>query len=342
MNALTSDAGDRGGATIYQVAQHAGVSIATVSRVLRGTAPVSEAARARVLTAVDHLGYRPSRLGRSLAEGRHAAYGIVFPDLSGPYFAELVLGYEEVAAELGCSVLILATHGRAAVRDKVLDLASRVDGMVVLARTVEDDVLTDLNGKGMPLVTVARPAVGGADGVRTDNAESSRRLTEHLAGDHGYRSFAFLGDAQQSPDTAQRWSAFREGLRAAGVAAPRQPVRCSFEEESGRLAALQALRRTRRPRALVCANDEIALGAVRAAEELGLRVPEDVAVTGWDDVMAARHSRPGLTTVRQPVRRLGAWAARRLHARIDGDTSPAEHVVLPTELVLRRSCGDHP
>ena len=97
-----------------------------------------------------------------------------------------------------------------------------------------------------------------------------------------------------------------------------------------------------RPRALVCANDEIALGALTAAEELGLHVPDDVAVTGWDDVMAARHARPGLTTVRQPMRQLGAWAARRLHERLAGDTSRPRHEVLPTQLVLRRSCGDHP
>jgi DNA-binding LacI/PurR family transcriptional regulator len=95
------------------------------------------------------------------------------------------------------------------------------------------------------------------------------------------------------------------------------------------------------PEALVCANDEIALGAITAAEDLGLRVPDDLAVTGWDDVMAARHSRPGLTTVQQPMRQLGAWAARRLHERLGGDTSSPHHEVLPTRLVVRASCGHH-
>lgn len=338
MKALT----ERRGATIYQVAQRAGVSIATVSRVLRGTAPVAEPTRGRVLAAVAELGFTPSRSARSLAEGQHAAAGIVFPDLSGPYFAEVVLGYEEVAAELGRSVLILSTHGREAARDMVLDLAARVDGLVVLGRTVGDDVLADLVGKGLPLVLMAREPIPAADVVTAENTASARGLARHLAVDHGYRLIAFLGDAAISPDTAARWAGVQAGLRTARARPPQAPVPCAFDEVGGRTAALEVLGRPRRPRALVCANDEIALGAISAAEELGLRIPDDLAVTGWDDVMAARHSRPGLTTVRQPMRALGAWAARRLHDRLTGDTGPARHEVLPTQLVLRASCGHHP
>lgn len=327
--------------TIYHVAQQAGVSIATVSRVLRGTAPVAPATRERVLTAVAELRFTPSRSARSLAEGQHAANGIVFPDLSGPYFAEVVLGYEEVAAELGRSVLILSTHGREAAREMVFDLAARVDGMVVLGRTVGDDVLGDLAGKGLPLVLLARDPIDGADSVNSENEASAYALTTHLVRDHGYRSVEFLGDAATSADTLQRWTGFRRALRDASVPAPRTPTACAFDEPGGRAAA-ERLLEGRRPRALVCANDEIALGATVAAEGLGVRVPEDLAVTGWDDVMAARHSRPGLTTVRQPMRELGSWAARRLHERLAGDTSEPRHEVLPTQLVQRASCGHHP
>jgi LacI family transcriptional regulator len=338
MKALTPPAGD---ATIYQVAARAGVSIATVSRVLRGTAPVAEATRERVREAVEELRFRPSRLGRSLAERQHAANGIVFPDLSGPYFAEVVLGYEEVAAELGRSVLILSTHGRRAARDMVLDLADRVDGMVVLGRTVDDDVLEDLHGKGLPLVLLARSALPGMDAVNAENHDSAYALTRHLVADHGHTDLAFIGDATGSPDTAARWAGFRAALADHGGRRVPRPVSCGFDEDAGRSAATRLLRR-RRPDALVCANDEIALGAVLAAEDAGLRVPEDLAVTGWDDVMAARHSRPGLTTVRQPMRRLGAWAARRLHDRLAGDPGEPRHEVLPTQLVVRASCGHHP
>lgn len=328
------------GATIYAVARRAGVSISTVSRVMRGTAPVAQDTRERVLTAVDELRYRPNRLGRSLAEGRHAANGIVFPDLSGPYFAEVVLGYEEVAAERGRSVLILSTHGREAAREMVTDLAGRVDGMVVLGRTVDDEVIHDLAGGGLPLVLIARQQLADVDSVTSENTRSARRLAAHLAGEHGYRDLVFLGDAQSSPDTAERWQGFCDELRRHGVEPPSQPVRCAFDEEAGAAAARPVLRH-RRPQVLVCANDEIALGAIAAAEQLGQEVPDDVAVTGWDDVMAARHARPGLTTVRQPMRALGEWAARRLHERLSGDRSAAHHEILPTELVVRSSCGRH-
>jgi DNA-binding LacI/PurR family transcriptional regulator len=328
-------------ATIYQVARQAGVSIATVSRVLRGTVPVAGPTRARVLAAVADLGFTPSRSARSLAEGQHAANGIVFPDLSGPYFAEVVLGYEEVAAELGRSVLILSTHGRQAARDMVLDLAARVDGMLVLGRTVGDDVLADLVGKGLPLVLLARDPVAGADSVSAESEASAYALTTHLVRDHHYTSVEFLGDAAISTDTAARWEGFRRALRDASVPVPAVPVACPFDEDGGRAAADRLLRGDP-PRAVVCANDEIALGAITAAEALGVRVPDDLAVTGWDDVMAARHSRPGLTTVRQPMRELGARAARRLHERLAGDTDEPRHEVLPTQLVQRASCGHHP
>jgi LacI family transcriptional regulator len=223
----------------------------------------------------------------------------------------------------------------------VVDLAARVDGLVVLGRTVSDEALEDLVGRGVPVVALARDPVAGADSVSSENEQSAYELTTHLVRDHGYRSLAFLGDAATSSDTSQRWQGFVRALQDAGVEVPAEPAACSFDEQGGRQAADRLLRADR-PRALVCANDEIALGAVVAAERLGLRVPEDLAVTGWDDVMAARHSRPGLTTVRQPMRELGARAARRLHQRLAGDSSEPRHEVLPTQLVLRASCGHHP
>lgn len=329
-----------GGVTIYQVAAHAGVSITTVSRVMRDSGPVAAETRDRVLEAIDTLRFVPSRLGRGLAERRHAANGIVFPDLSGPYYAEVVGGYEEVAAELGRSVLILSTHGREAVRSKVLDLASRVDGLVIFGRTVRDDVVAEVIAMGVPVVLLARPAVPGADTVTAENLASARRLAGHLL-DHGHRRLAFLGDPESSSDAAARWAGITGVLAERGIRA-RQPVLCELGEEAGRAAARRLLSASRsRPQAVVCADDEIALGVLLAAEELGLRVPGDVAVTGWDDIMAARYARPGLTTVRQPMRELGGRAARALDERISGDRTAPRHDVLHTELVVRASCGDH-
>lgn len=323
--------------TIRDVALHAGVSIATVSRALRAPAVVSPETRARVQRAVEELAFVPSQLGRQLAERRYAANGIVFPDLSGPYYAEVVLGYEEVAAELGRSVLILSTHGREGAADLVQGLAGRCDGLVVLGRTVADEVLERLAERGTPLVLLARSplphsdrvdTVHTADTVNAENIASARALAGHLAG-AGARTVTFVGDPDLSPDLAERLAGIRDGAAAHGVEVTVQAP-AGMDEAAGRDVAAEL---TDLPDAIACANDELALGLLTSLRERGVGVPEDVLVTGWDDVMAARYA--GLTTVRQPMRALGGTAARLLDERITGGRRTAVHEVLPTELVGR-------
>jgi hypothetical protein len=173
MKALTSGGRQtRRAPTIYAVAERAGVSIATVSRVQRGTEQVAAPTRDRVERAIEELAYRPSRLGRSLAHGSHDATGIVFPDLSGPYYSSVILGYEEAAAADGRSTLILATHRRDRSGDQVLELADRVDGLVIMGRTVGDEVIEGLDRRGVPVVVLARPPADGADSVRAENVRT--------------------------------------------------------------------------------------------------------------------------------------------------------------------------
>jgi LacI family transcriptional regulator len=325
-------------ATIYQVAQLAGVSIATVSRALRDSDLVTPRTRERVQQAARELEFTPSRLGRSLAEGRHAANGIVFPDLVGPYYAEVVLGYEAAAAAFGSSVVILATHGRDDAASAVRDLAARVDGLTVMGQTVGDDVVAGLARTGLPMVLLARDPVPGVDTVRARNDRTARALVEHLL-THGHRRFVFLGDPAGSPDVAGRYRGVVQGLRARGLDLPGPVPLKGFDLEAGQAAA-RGLLRGRRPDAVICANDEVALGVLLAAEEAGLDVPAELAVTGWDDLLAARFA--GLTTARQPMRELGATAARWLDDRITGkgEKKPKRRI-LPTQLVVRRSCGTH-
>ncbi|GAA0497415.1 LacI family transcriptional regulator [Paractinoplanes deccanensis] len=328
--------------TIYQVAQLAGVSIATVSRALRDSELVTEQTRERVRAAARQLRFTPSGSARSLAEGRHAANGIVFPDLVGPYYAEVILGYEAAAAATGSSVLILATHGRRDPAAAVRDLAGRVDGLTVLGRTVGDDVIGQIAASGVPVVLLARDPVPGVDSLRAANASTARALAAHLAG-HGHRDVTFLGDPEGSPDVAGRFAGLRAGLaRQAGTELHLVRPR-GLDLQAGEEAA-RALLRGRRPDAVVCANDEVALGVLLAAEAAGLRVPGDLAVTGWDDLLAARFA--GLTTVRQPMRELGAAAARWLHRRItetkrNEPARAARRRILATEVVVRRTCGPH-
>lgn len=322
--------------TIRDVAQRAGVSIATVSRAMRSSDTVTPATRARVALAVEELEYTPSHLGRQLAERRHAANGIVFPDLSGPYYAEVVLGYEAVAAELGRSVLILSTHGRDAAPSMVLEMAGRCDGLVILGRTVPDEVVERLAARGTPIVLLARPPIGAVDSVSAENIVSAVELTEHVLS-QGARRLSFVGDPDASPDVAARLAGIRETVAADGRAEVTLVPAGGFGETRGAEVARAAVAADNLPDAYLCANDELALGVMGELRDRGVDVPGTVMVTGWDDVMAARYA--GLTSVRQPMRELGAEAARLLDELITGSRTEPRHEVLPTELVVRASTG---
>ncbi|MGH3347769.1 MAG: LacI family DNA-binding transcriptional regulator [Nocardioides sp.] len=328
-------------ATIRDVAKQAGVSIATVSRAMRDSADVRADTRERVRAVAAELRYVPSQLGRQLAERRHAANGIVFPDLSGPYYAEVVLGYEAVAAELGRSVLILSTHGREDPGQAVRDMANRCDGLVILGRTVSDDEVVDLAESGAKIVLVARPQIAPLDGlsvdsVNTESHDAAVTLTRHLL-DTGARRIAFIGDPDTAPDVDDRWRGVKDvvwnskihaHVRLIGVDALRESV-------GARVAAEELAADDELPDAYVCANDELALGLLGELRRAGVDVPGRVQVTGWDDVMAARYA--GLTTVRQPMRELGGTAARLLDELITGARTTPRHEVLTTELVIRAS-----
>jgi LacI family transcriptional regulator len=328
--------------TIYEVARHAGVSIATVSRVQRGNGQVATRTRDRVARSIEALDYRPSPNARSLAASRHDASGIVFPDLSGPYYSEVIYGFERETVQARQSVLILATHGREGAAGLVQDLAARVDGLVIMGRTVADELVVQLGRQGFPIVLLARPAVNGADTVLTENRSSAAKLVKHLFG-HGRDDLVFVGDPDASSDVSERWAGFTDAHRHARRPAPKSPLVSDFTERGGH-AAVHSLLTARLeqdtlPAGLVCANDEIAIGALRAAREMGVAVPSQMTVTGWDDIPIARLVSPALTTVRQPMRELGSTAAALLAERISAGRRSPRHVLLPTSLVVRASCG---
>jgi LacI family transcriptional regulator len=321
--------------SVRWVAEKAGVSPATVSRVSRGSTQVSPELRERVLRVIEEHGYRPSHLGRALAEKRYGALGLVFPGLSGPYFSELIQGFESEVLQTGDSVLLLASHYRADTDAKVSDLAARVDGMAIHAGTVSEETIETISQQ-IRVVMMASEAGHAHASVSTDNGTVGT-LTRHLIEDHGYRRLAFVGQPEGSPDVSARWEAFLAAHRETGTTPPADPVRLGLAQSDGAIAARILLDGPgERPDAVVCANDETALGLMLGALGRGLRVPEDMAVTGFDDMQMAGLVRPGLTTVHQPVRELATATARLLispHDRTEGDT------LLETRLVLRGSCG---
>ena len=322
--------------TIYSVAQLAGVSIATVSRVLQGSRATSPQTRARVLRAVKELDYVPLQAARTLAVHRHEAHGIIVPDLIGPYYSELLMGYESAAAELGQSVVIVVAHPSEEA-SRAAQLSSRVDGIVVANSAISDDAARSL-AQRTSVVLLGRPTVAGCDAVSAENFKSARALTEHLIA-HGRRRLSFVGDPDGSPDVKERYLGFLEAMSNSDVSSVGPIVKVGFRERSGADVAAQVIGHPAPPDALVCANDELALSTMKALQHSGIRIPDDIAIVGWDDVMTARYVSPGLTTVRQPLYELGRAAATRLHERIAGAPTASEPLILPTELVLRTSCG---
>jgi LacI family transcriptional regulator len=327
--------------TVREIAEIAGVSIATVSRVSRGIGQVSPEMRQRVLETIEAHGYRPSHLGRALAERRHGALGLVFPGLSGPYYAELIQGFESEAVESRTSVHIVCTHLRRDTDEQVLELAHRVDGIAVLGGTVSDEALRRVSAS-VPVVVMAGPAPAGIPSLTVDNRAAMERLTTHLIDAHGRRRLAFVGTPAGSPDVTERWAGFRAAHRKAGLPVPRSTVRVAMQQHDGVLAMDRMAEAGELPDAAVCANDELALGVLVGALARGLQVPRDLAVTGFDGVPMADLVSPPLTTVHQPVREVAATAARTLVRAGAGEPTPLTPVVLPTRLVLRGSCGCHP
>jgi LacI family transcriptional regulator len=338
---VTPDGTPATGATIYQVAARAGVSIATVSRTFADNGSVAPRTREAVLAAARELHYVPAAAARALAVRRSKALGVVLPHIAGPYYAQLLVGFEIAASQLGLSVvlaLVAPTDHRAAA---MRELLGRVDGVAFMARSGADDDTVREVAAVRPTVTVARRRTPEADAYFAENRETARRLTEHLLA-HGLRRIGFIGHAEDGTDIGRRHRGYLDALEAAGLP-PARHLGADPVEEAGLAVAEQLLEDggISELDALVCGNDEIAIAIIARLTAAGVRVPEDIAVTGWDDTLTARYLTPSLTTVRQDVAALGGLAARRLAARIDGDPVQ-EPVTVDSALVLRASCGCPP
>jgi LacI family transcriptional regulator len=296
---------------------------------------VSETTRQRVLDAVDQLNYVPSGAARSLAVRHQETHGLVLPELGGPYYAELLVGFETRAAELQQSVILMLAGTKQDLSKALRKLATRVDGFAVLGSAP-----SSIGSSPKPVVIIAGDPQPGAEAIGAENVISATALTEHLFW-HGRQRILFVGDTDAAPDIRERYEGFVAAHRTRGLV-PAEPVHIRFRECDGTQFAERLLAGEFEVDALVCGNDELALAIMKTLIDGGVEVPDAIAVVGWDDVMTSRYVRPGLTTVRQPVHELGALAADRLHELVTGAMPRAERLVLPTQLVIRSSCGCPP
>ncbi|WZH38637.1 MAG: LacI family DNA-binding transcriptional regulator [Microbacterium enclense] len=352
--------------TVYDVAAAAGVSTATVSRYFRDPEKVSASTREAIAQTVQSLGYVPSGLARGLAERQTGSIGLysfggheddeylrasrpsgseveVVDERSErvrlyPLFADEVLRGVELECTVRKTPLTVGWQSLDAGGIALDDLARRVDGVILLPHVMSDEML-QLLARTKPMVMVSEAARAGLQvgSVTVDNRAGMRALVSHLITVHGHRRLEFVGRPTVALDYRERRLGFEDALRDAGLPIP-EITRVSASGRTGtRDAFVEEARDKPLPDAFVCVSDQTALGVMEALHPLGLRAPDDVAVTGFDGILAGRLTTPSLTTVRQPMEELGRTAVDLLTEQISG--GEARHITLPVHLALRSSCG---
>ncbi len=328
--------------TIRDVARAADVSVASVSRVLNDHANVHPDTRERVRAAISALGYVPHAGARSLSLARTQAIGVVLPDLHGEFFSEIVRGMDRAVTPAGYHLLLSNMHADADLAAQAMrTMRGRVDGLIVMAPHLTADALEAALPRGLPTVMLNTVPSGDRAGIRVDNAAGIRAAVAHLAAT-GRRAPVHIAGPVGNVDAVARRDAFAAAMRDHFPDAPVRIVAGDFFEESG-TAAVAALVAQGTPfDAIVAANDMMAFGALQALRDAGRQVPEQVAVTGFDDVPLARYL--GLTTAHVPLVDMGSRAIDRLLALISPGLSSATggardpDLIIP-ELIVRRSSG---
>jgi len=353
--------------TLYDVARRAGVSIATVSRVLHGQGPVRESTRARVRAAIEELGYVPDGAAQSLARSRKDVIGLVCVEHTGLkpnqydiesmsllFYDEVMRGVEARIRERSWSLMVTflredETLGTTLpedepVQSRLFALSGKVDGLLIGEGVVPPAVVAGL-ARRMPVVVVAGDtAIRGADVVSADNWSGAQALVTHLLEKHGRQRLFHVDGPATAPDALARRLAMEAVIEDHPGTVLTGTYSGRFTVHSGGAAAERLLAEAASdlPDAIVCANDQMAIGVLRTLTERGIRVPEDIALVGFDDIFPSSLCDPPLTTVHQPMRRIGERACDRLIERIGNPSLRPRVELLPTELVLRSSCGCPP
>lgn len=328
--------------TIKEVAKTAGVSTATVSRVLNKVGRVDEHTRRRVQEAAKELNYIPDALGRSLSTRRTEALGMLLPDLYGEFFSDVIRGADETAQQHRFHLLVSSAHNN---REKIATtlqmMKGRVDGVVIMSPHIDAATLNANLPKNLPVVLLNSQIKDDAfDSINIDNFDGARQMVQHLV-EHGHRQIAIIKGTQENLDAQERLAGFYQAMRDAGInPSDSSVINGDFSDASGYDAAKKIMGLSPRPTAIFASNDSMAIGALSALREAGVAVPQEIALAGFDDIPIARYLTPALTSVHVPIRDLGAIAIQQLlHVIREKNHHHQEHRLLPTTLAIRESCG---
>jgi LacI family transcriptional regulator len=329
--------------TVKEVARLAGVSTATVSRVMSGAGGVRKELMRRVQNAAQKLGYQPNPAGRSLRIRSTRTIGMVFPDIENPFYASVISGAEEVLQSAGYS-LLLANYGEDPTRENIQLTSLRAEhvaGILFAASCKPSADYQSVLNAGISLVAVSRIPDGlPVDLATVSNQEGARQAIGHLIR-LGHRRIAFIDGPVLLSTTRERHAGYAQAFRDAGLAVPRDLTIYAdfFHHAAGFEASSKLLSTGNTPSAMLVVSNNMVLGALEALRERGLEVPKDMAVVGFGDTPSAALLRPPLTVVAQPAREIGATGARLLLERLQNPERARRSIVLDTQLIVRESCG---
>lgn len=338
------------GLNIKTIAKLAGVSVSTVSKVINNYPDVSEATRRHVLDIMEEHGFQPSSSSKLVAIKQSRLIAVVFAgelnvDFSHPFFVEVINAVKKQIGMLGYDVLLFSNEKFLSSGENYLARCRhyQVDGCIVIAGDEIEPSVYELDDSEIPCIGVDLKLEGTNSGyIMSDNSKISRMVVEHFY-INGYRDLGYLGIVNMTGVMKTREDSYREALASFGMNVNEDWFVYSegFDEQQGYEAALELIKRGKLPRALFAATDLLAFGALRAFRENGIRVPEDVAVIGCDDIAACRFVTPALTTVRQDKERIGRLAAMMLYDQMNNHNQATSIMVEP-QLVVRESCGAQP
>lgn len=332
-------------ATMKQVAERAGVSISTVSHVINNTRVVSDDVRRRVLGIIDEMRYIPSAVARSLKNDKTKTIGVLVPNSSNPYFAELIRWIEETAFQTGYNIILCNAHGGEHKHSAYLRLLmeKRIDGLVLVASGADDEQDLLVHNPAVPIVQLERALPGlGADLILAGEEDGAYQATRYLI-ELGHRAIACVSGPAALPRTRERVGGFLRAMAQAGLdAPPERLVQDAFTSAGGHAAFTRLLAQAHPPTAVFVTSDLMALGGLCAAGSAGVRVPGQLSVVGYDDIDGADYASPPLTTVAPPKRDMARLAIEQLIWRIKGGVGPLRSTALDSRLVVRASTAPPP
>ncbi|GEA08308.1 transcriptional regulator [Alteromonas sp. KUL42] len=330
-------------ATIYEVSEAAGVSLATVSRVMNGNAKVSERTRKKVEDAMASLGYQPNAIAQSLASNRTNSVGLLVSELHGSYFGDLMSTVEQVLKQNGKHVIITAGHVNVDREHEAIEFlkSRRCDALILHAEAVSDDYLRKLVDSKLPVVIINRKVDNLDDNCFVVDNEQGGYLATHAAIKQGHRNIGYISGPLFKKDASDRLAGHKRALAEAGIEFEASSLfEGDFHESSGQEGMQYMQTHFSKLTALVCANDEMASGAMTAAREAGFDIPSQLSIIGFDNVLFSRYLYPKLTTINNPIHAMGEMAAHWVlqHVYNIKSSMAIEHLFVP-EIINRDTLG---